>query len=317
MSIISFEKTVEILKSLDKIAVICHANPDGDTLGCAFALTRALKKSGKTVKVMCNSEIPKKFSYLLNNIDVDDFIPEYYIAVDVADLKLLGDEFSVKYGDKVFLAVDHHGSNREFAQNTFVDSSAAAACEIIYRIILALGVEIDVETANAIYTGISTDTGCFKYTNTSPATHRIAAEVMELGANFGMINKIMFETRTRSYVALEKLAMNSMKMFFDDRCAIITVTQDMYRKSGSDESEIDAICAIPRQIEGVDIGVTVKEKSENRYKISVRTNEPFDASQICAKLGGGGHPRAAGCEIIGSLDTVYDKLLECIEEFTQ
>ena len=139
--------------------------------------------------------------------------------------------------------------------------------------------------------------------------------MIESGADHSKINVIMFETKTRTYVALERLALESMKMFLDDRCAFITITRDMFRESGSDESEVDAIAAIPRQIEGVRVGVTMREKPDGTFKVSMRTHEGVDASAICAMLGGGGHPRAAGCTVDGDAQTARNLVVSCIEKF--
>jgi len=313
MALISFEKAAELLKEMDNILILCHANPDGDTLGSGFALCRALKAIGKKARVDCSSEIPSKFSYITEGIFNESFEAENFVAVDVADIRLLGDNYAKEYENKIKLNIDHHGSNTMFAENTLLDSSAAAACEVVYELICTLGVEVNKAIADCIYTGISTDTGCFRFTNTTAKTHIIASKVMEKGADIEKINRLMFETKSRSYMRLEKLALDTLKMYFDGRCAVLTIMQDMYEKSGAKESDTDAICAIPRQIEGVQIGASIKQKDEKRFKISVRTHAPYDAAKICGAMGGGGHPRAAGCEIFGSLDDVLDELLKTVE----
>ena len=313
MSLVSFEKAAELLLSMNNIIILCHANPDGDTLGSGFALCRALKALGKRARVDCSCEIPRKFSYLTDCVFNESFEAENFVAVDVADIKLLGDEYAKKYENKIKLNIDHHGSTTMFAENTLLDSSAAAACEVVYELLAHLGVEANKAIADCIYTGISTDTGCFRFTNTTAKTHIIASKVMEKGADIEKINRLMFETKSREYMRLEKLALDTLKMYFDGRCAVLTIMQDMYEKSGAKESDTDAICAIPRQIEGVQIGASIKQKAENRFKVSLRTHAPYDAAKICAAMGGGGHPRAAGCEIFGSLDDVLDELLKNIE----
>ncbi|MBR2315657.1 MAG: bifunctional oligoribonuclease/PAP phosphatase NrnA, partial [Clostridia bacterium] len=191
----------------------------------------------------------------------------------------------------------------------------AAACEIILEVIRALGVEITRSIANNIFTGLSTDSGCFRYSNVTPRTLRMAADMIESGAEHSKINTLMFETKTRTYVALERLALESMKMYLDDRCAVITITQDMFRQSGSDESEVDAIASIPRQIEGVQVGVTIRERPDSTFKVSMRSHEGIDVSDICAMMGGGGHPRAAGCTVEGDVESARSMVVECIREY--
>lgn len=312
--IIDLKTAAKFLENNDDFLILTHAHPDGDTLGCGFALCEALKSCGKNAIVRCGDSAPEKYSYM-GKLCEEDIEYENIIAVDVADAKLLGKEFEERFGGRVKLCIDHHGSNRLYAEQTILDPSAAAACEIILEVIKELGVEVTKSIADCIFTGLSTDSGCFRYSNVTPRTLRMAAEMIESGADHSKINVIMFETKTRTYVALERLALESMKMFLDDRCAFITITRDMFRESGSDESEVDAIAAIPRQIEGVSVGVTMREKPDGTFKVSMRTHEGVDASAICAMLGGGGHPRAAGCTVDGDAQNARNLVVSCIEKY--
>lgn len=312
--VVELNSAVEFLKERDNFLILTHAHPDGDTLGSAFALKYALEAVGKRAEVKCNDEIPNKFRYL-GKACGEEFSFETLLAVDVADSKLLGKDFEEKYADKVELCIDHHGSNRHFAQMTLLEPYAAAACEIILEIIHSLGVTVGKQIADCIYTGLSTDTGCFRYSNVTPRTMRMAAEMIECGADNVTVNTVMFETKTRTYVALEKLAVGGMKMYLDGKCAFITVTQEMYRQSGSDESEVDAISSLPRQIEGVLVGVTMRERPDGSYKVSMRSNRPVNVAEICAEMGGGGHPQAAGCQVEGTLEAATQTVLKNVESY--
>lgn len=312
MNNISVDECAELLKEYDNYLILTHRNPDGDTLGSAFALHRALAKLGKTSAVRCIEDIPAKYSFLWKNTENGDIEFEKTIAVDIADRKLLGDRFDRLYGGNIFLCIDHHMSHRQYAENLLLEDRAATA-EVIYELVNALGVTIDSGIADCIYTGIATDTGCFTFSNTEPSTHRIAAEMMEKGADFALINRLMFETRTMSYIKLEQMALSTIETYFNGRCAVMTVTQKMFEESGSNESECDGIASLPRKIEGVMIGVTVRERADGTYKVSLRTVAPYDASEICARLGGGGHSRAAGCDFDCPLDEVKAVLLKNIE----
>ena len=312
--IIDLIAAVEFLKNNDEYLILTHAHPDGDTLGCAFALCEALLSFGKKAAVRCSDPIPSKYGYMGATGEGDvDF--KKVIAVDVADTKLLGKDFEKSYGDRIDLCIDHHGSNRLYADKTLLDPTATAACEIILAVIRELGVDVTKTIANNIFTGLSTDSGCFRYSNVTPRTLRMAADMIEAGAEHTKINTAMFETKTRTYVALERLALESMKMYLDERCAFITITQDMFKESGSDESEVDAIAAIPRQIEGVLVGVTMREKADGTFKVSMRSHEGVDVSAICAMLGGGGHPRAAGCTVSGDVETARNTVVSSIEKY--
>ncbi len=312
MKRIDVKECATLLKEYDNYLILSHRNPDGDTLGSAFALKRALALLGKKSMVRCIDDIHPKFSYLWENLDNTDITFDKIIAVDVADKKLLGESFEKEYGDRVWLCIDHHLSNREYAENLLLEDRAAAAV-VIYEVICELGVEITPEIANCVYTGLATDTGCFMFSNTTPTVHRIAAEMMEKGADYTTINRLMFETKTLSYMKLEQMAVSTIESHFDGKCAIMTITRKMFEESGSSSSECDGIAGIPRKIEGVLVGVTIRERHDGSFKVSLRTVEPIDASKICGKVGGGGHNRAAGCEFNCSLEEVKQTLLEIIK----
>lgn len=311
---IEFSCAVERLKEADNILVLTHSNPDGDTLGSGFALLRALKKMGKRAKLLNNDVIPDKYAYLYEGIDADEFAEEFIVSVDVAEKKLLGDRIREKYGDRVDLSLDHHESSKHFAKETYVESDSASACEIIYTVIKALGVSVDSDIASCVYTGMSTDTGCFKYSNVTPRTHLIAAELISLGADHSKINEIMFDTKTFGSIMLEKLCYESLEMFCEGKVAVISVTKKMLSDCGVDKSALDAIKPITRQIQGVGIGITVKEEDNGKTGVSVRTSENYDASAICAHFGGGGHIRAGGCEFSTTVEEAKIKVIDYIEK---
>lgn len=315
MMIDSPKKVAEILKEQDNILILVHAHPDGDTLGCGFSLCRSLISLGKKARVSCSDPIPSKYSYLFNDIEEKSFEPDFIVAVDVADTKLLGKENEDLYKDKVDLCIDHHGSNRLYAKRTYLDADAAAACEIMLQVITELGVDFPKETADCIYTGLTTDTGCFRYSNVTPRTMIMGAEMIKKGASHADINTVMFDTKTKSYLELQRLCLEGLEMHFDGKCSLITVTQEMFRKSGSDESECDAIASLSRQVEGVVIGATLRERADGSFKVSLRTHAPVDASAICGKMNGGGHPRAAGCQLTGTLEEAKSTLLRNIEGY--
>ncbi len=303
----------EFLMDNDNFVILTHASPDGDTLGSGFALRAALELLGKKAKVICPDEIPAKFNFIAMQKDID-FEPETVVAVDIADDKLLGSLREV-YKDKIELCIDHHRSNTEFAKRLYLEADSGAATECVYNVIEVLGVEITPYIASCLYLGMATDTGCFKFSNTTPRTHRYSALLMEKGADYDEINRVMFETKSRGRIEMEKLVLESMEFFFKGKCAVITVTDEMIKKTGCSVDELDGITAMSRQIEGVLVGVTIKEKEDGRFKVSVRTFPPFDAAAICAKHGGGGHMRAAGCEFKLSATEVKELLLSTLEEF--
>lgn len=313
--LITAKEAAEFLLKRDKFLILTHANPDGDTLGSGFALNAALRQLGKASRVLCPDPIPSKFRFL----DTDrcpDFEPETVVAVDVADEKLLG-RLENEYKGKIDLCIDHHGSNLEYAEKVYLESDSAAACECVYNVLKELGVKLTPYIASSLYLGLATDTGCFKFSNVTPRTHRYAAELMELGADFDEINRVMFEVKSKSRIAMEKMVLQEMEFCCSGRCALITVTKDMIDSTGCEPTDLDGITALSRQIEGVLIGITIKEKEQGVFKVSLRTFEPYDASEICKAFGGGGHKRAAGCEFKKPLLEVKQMLIEKITEIME
>lgn len=298
---IEVKEAAEFLKTNDDYLILMHASPDGDTLGCGYSLCGALQKLGKRAKAICPDEIPHRFDYMREGIIEQDFDPQTIVCVDVADTKLLGD--MKESGDKAALCIDHHISNTEYAERLLLRGGYAAAAELMYEVILELGVEIDRSIANCIYTGIATDTGCFKFSNTTPQSHIIAARLIELGAEIAPINYAMFELKTPGRLKLEQKVLQDIKFFAEGHVAVISVMKSTIDNIPDiDSDDVGAMAAIPRQIEGVDIGISIKEKKNGVFKASLRSSERIDVSKIAQQFGGGGHARAAGCSFTAAYD---------------
>ena len=312
---ISLNEAAEFLRARDNFVILSHVYPDGDTLGSSTALCMGLQKLGKHAMIRCSDEIGPKYQFLFEKVKTEDFTPETVVAVDIADTSLFGEPLFGLYGDKVDLCIDHHPSNSCYAARCFIDPKAAATCEIIFDLLKLLGVEPDSAIAASLYTGITTDTGCFKYTNVTPRTYRIAADLVETGMNAPAINRRMFDTKSRAHMEIERRVADTMEYYCGDRVAFITITRQMIRETGATEDDMEGLSSIPRQVEGVLVGVTVREKETGGYKISLRAQQPVNASEICAKLGGGGHPGAAGCTLNTTLEEAKAQMLQAIREY--
>lgn len=308
------QEAAAMLRKADKILLLAHQYPDGDTLGSNFALCQALQALGKTVRVLCGDPVPERYDYLCMGVPQPDFEPEFVCAVDVADAKLLGPVVQAAYGDRVDLCIDHHSTNTGYAKNTCLDASCAAAAMVVFRLIGLLGVSLTANIAQCLYTGIATDTGCFKYANAGALTHRMAADCIDTGINYEMINRVNFDIKTRERIELERMALQRMKFYHDGRVAVMVIDNEMVRKSGAKENDMEGLPPIPRQITGVWVGITLRQKADGNYKISVRTGTHADASAICALLGGGGHNRAAGCSVDGTLEEATGAILQAVEQ---
>lgn len=315
---INIKQAAGLLLDHDNILILSHRKPDGDTLGCGFGLLHALLAAGKKARVECADPFPAKYHYFLGEDGQyipAEFEPEFIVAVDVASTSLLGALESVY--TSIDLCIDHHKSNELFAKATLLDANSASCAEVIYHLLVEMGVKIGTISANALYTGISTDTGCFKFRNTTASTHRTAAELIQLGADNAAINKAMFDTKSRGRVQVEMLAIQSMTFAFDGKCAVITLPADVAEKHNVSEDDLDGISALPRQIDGVLAGLTIRARADGTYRISFRCDQPVDASAIASEFGGGGHKGAAGCTMTGALEDVQALLLGAVERSFQ
>lgn len=310
---LSIAQTVRYLRRHNNYIILTHASPDGDTLGSAYALYYGLKETGKTACVICPDVIPKKYGYFARRTDHISREEATVIAVDVADKRLLG-SLCEEFGDRVDLNIDHHISNTRFAENLYLDSDAAATSECMYELLSAMHVNINDITAKALYTGIATDTGCFKYSNVTAKTHNIVAALYEYNIDAPEINRIMFDTKSRKLLELERMVLDAAEFHFNGRCILLPVTAEMQEKTGCSGTELEGIAVISRSVEGVSAGITLKQTDNCEFKVSLRTYPPLDASAICGKLGGGGHKGAAGATVSGTLDEVKQLVLKTVGE---
>ncbi len=307
----SINDLAQTLKSMNNIYIVTHMFPDGDALGSAFSLCRMLQKLGKKAAVLLGNEISKKFEFMTGYIEPQIFNEEYIVSVDLASNSLLESSLE-KYAYKIDLCIDHHISNRKFAALNYIDSNAAANCEIIYDLIDLLNVQIDKYIAEGLYIGISSDTGCFRYSNTTYKSHEIAAKLMKQGVAVSKINEKLFTLKSRKILEIEKILNQNIKYFSEGKCAITFITLKDFEKHEIKDSECDGIASIPIRIEGVNVGITLREKSPDNYKVSVRTSEEVNANDIASLFEGGGHFRAAGFSIQGKINEIINEIANTI-----
>lgn len=315
MERVDFRQAAEFLKSCEDVYILIHHSPDGDCIGSGFSLQAVLRQMGKRAKVLCADPIPEKYAYLLPEQGEEDFPPKNIVSVDVADSKLFGC-YCEAYGDKVELCIDHHVSNTGYAQKLLLEADAAAACEVLYGLYKYMGVELTEQMAACLYTGIATDTGCFKFSNTTPVTHRYAAELMERfpDLDYAHINRIMFDIKSPSRMRAEMLMLGRMEFYLDGRCTMIAATQELFDETGMDPKDTEGMTNLPLQLEGVEVGITIREKEPGAYKVSMRSANDANVSAICQTLGGGGHVKAAGCLLKGDIAEIKATLVEAVRK---
>lgn len=312
--LIDIKTACDEIRSRDNFLIFAHQKPDGDTFGAAFALLWALQDMGKKARVFCADGFPGRYKFIYDKYTPDlSFDVEYVIAADIASAGLISSA-PVPYSDRVDLCVDHHKSNSLFAKMTLLDATAAAACEIMLKIITELGVNIDSRIATALFTGISTDTGCFKYSNVTAETHRAAALTIDAGAEHAKVNKLMFDTKSRGLLMVERFLTETIEYYEDGKIAVAVLPVDVADVYKVYDGELDGLSSFPVRIEGVFVGITVRIKAEGSHRVSVRSAPPVDASLICSKFGGGGHANAAGCTIAGTLEDVTSNILAAVVE---
>lgn len=286
-----------LLLEQKRFTILIHRHPDGDTIGSGFALMAALRGLGKEVRLHSPDALSRRYGIVTGTEDTTAGLENsFVVAVDVADLALLG-RLEGEYGQRVDLCVDHHPSNKRYAKNLLLRGESASCCEVIYDLLVAMGCEITPAIANAIYLGASTDTGCFRYGNTTANTHLVAAKVIEAGADHGRINRVIFETVSPQRLTFESRVRETLQYFYGGHCALMYQLQSAFAGLDLEESELEGISNIPRTIEGVEVGVTVRQQADGSCRISLRSSDFVDASEICQRFGGGGHKRAAGCTI--------------------
>ncbi len=302
-------ETARFLEQRDDFAIVTHRRPDGDTLGCAALLCLGLRQLGKKAHILRNPEITEKYLSLHQGLTKE--APEdtdTLIAVDVASDNMLGNRFA-HLQEKIALRIDHHSAATSFTPYELVDGDAAACGEIVYDVLKAMGARLDKAMAEALYTAVSTDTGCFRYANTTANTLRVAADCLEAGADTFAMNQVYFETNTLGRLRLQGWLVENALFLADGRIVICPLPREQELALGLTEDDLENISGFPRSIAGVKIAATLRQEPDGKIKMSVRAVPGFDAAGICQKFGGGGHKGAAGA----SMDMTMEAAVEAVK----
>lgn len=283
------------------IAIVTHVNPDGDAIGSSIALMRAIDGVGKkTVDLYCQDEPPKVFDFLegFDRVKKPEGIKKVYdlvIALDCSDLERMGSCSSIMEKADYTINIDHHVSNTHYADINIVDSDAAATGEVIFNLIDLLTSSNIGSIAEPLYTAIISDTGGFSFSNTTPKTHRITADLIEWGVDLDRISRLLFKEYSLEWVRLLGKAINSLKIYHDGNVAIMHITQEMFKSSGATVEHTTGIIQYAKDISGVELAIVLREESPHTTKVSLRSQSQIDVSALAMQFGGGGHKRAAGC----------------------
>jgi phosphoesterase RecJ-like protein len=298
--ILSARGAAGYLEALDNVLLLTHVRPDGDTIGSAAALCRALRDCGQTAYLLPNPEITATYApYAAPYWAPEGWQAEHIVSVDIADASLLP-ENAQPYRDRIELAIDHHPSQTFFARNTCLEADSAACGEIVYEIIQHL-TALTADIALPLYVAVSTDCGGFQYGNTTARTHRIAAALMDV-VDVAAVNKALFRTKSRVRLAMESRMVADMKLFDHQRVVVMEIPLSLRQEMQATDADIEELSALPALVEGTDCGVTLRELRPGTVKVSVRTGPRVDACALCRILGGGGHHAASGATVEGTLN---------------
>ena len=291
------KETAEFLLARDSFAILTHRRPDGDTLGSSAALCLSLRSVGKRAHVIFNEETTDRFAWLHERLTKPEAeAGDCILTVDVASPGMLPKAFE-KYLGRIELRIDHHGSATSFTDNELVEPEKAACAEIIADLLAPLGCEMDRKTADALYVGVSTDTGCFRYANTTAHTFSVAAACAAAGARVYELNQVLFETNTLGRLKMQAWIVEHMQMLRSGDMAIVAIPLAVEEALGVTGDDMDNISSFPRTVAGVCMAATLRETKEGDCKLSVRAIPGYDATKIAEKFGGGGHKGAAGASI--------------------
>ena len=306
----------EILKEINEaenIVILTHETPDGDAIGSSLGMKLALEKIGKNADIIM-SKYARMYSFLpgFETIKGESEIKNYDLAIslDCATLKRMDNKEYFENAKKT-IVIDHHGSNNMYGDINYVNPVSPACSEILLVILNYFEIEIDVKIGTCLMTGIITDTGGLQYPSTTADTFEYAAELLRKGVNISEICKKTLQTKTKANFELSKRVMERVELLEDGKVAFSYITTKDMEEVNAEEGDHEGLVNIGREIEGVEVAIFIRQKeNDDLYKVSMRTGDKVNASDVCLMFGGGGHPRAAGALIPGTIEQVKEKLLK-------
>ena len=310
MSDITLLESAAFLRERDRLLILTHIRPDGDTLGSAAALCHALRRLGKTAALFRNVDTTDKYAPFMENYWAGaDYAYDTVISVDLADARM----FPKGFEGTVDLAFDHHPNGGSYAARRIVWADRSSCGELILALLEELG-DITAEEADLLYMAVSTDTGCFVYANVNANTFHAAGRLVDLGARAPYLNNLLFRTKRRARLLLEGYIYSTLRSYKNDQLNIAVITLDMLEKSGAVESDCEDLAGLAGLVAGSRVSVTIRELREGHSKVSMRSDGSVSCTEICKRFGGGGHLMASGCELDLSGEETAEVLRSAIEE---
>jgi phosphoesterase RecJ-like protein len=311
----AYKKTADLIRNSSTFVITSHIDPDGDAVGCILAICSVLKRLGKTAKVVCEDPVPPSYTFLEGADQVVSspdgaagVAAEVAMVVDAATLERTGWAAEVVGRCKTVVNIDHHRSNGYFGDHNIVEKAAGACGEIVFRLLQAMGIDLAMNEAEALYVAILSDTGCFRFPTTSAETLKIAAHLLEVGVKpYHVASRIYWQKSLPSLKILGD-ALSSIEVTDGGSVATMEITQAMYRTSGASGVDTEGFANYPRSIDGVAVGVLLRETDSGHFRVSLRAAEGYDVDVVARAFGGGGHATAAGFRIEGDLEDVKARI---------
>lgn len=308
----------DIINKSETIAILPHVSADGDALGSSFALAIVLSGFGKKVNVLLEEEIPEVYADLpgrdfsrVFQKDDKEYDKQYdlVLALDCGDVDRLASRREAFSSAEKNANIDHHATNTEFAAYNYLDTSSSATGEIIFDLIEKMGAKLTKDVALCLYVAITTDTGGFRYSNTTAQTHRITAELLSQRIDVAKVSQRVFDSVSYGKVKLTGAAIESLELYEEGKIALMSLSNELIKKLATKDEDSDGIINTARNISGVEVAAMLKQLDSGEVKVNLRSNSYVDVSAVAARYSGGGHERAAGFTATGSLEQIKDKLL--------
>ena len=311
----TLDNILEEINKAESIVILTHENPDGDAVGTGLALYNALKQMGKNPDIII-PEYPRIFGFLPGTDEVkkESSVQKYDLAisVDCATIKMLNGFASYFEDAKVKISIDHHSTNTMFGDLNYVSPDAPACAQILLVVLEYFKVNITKDIGTCILTGIITDTGGFQYSGVTAETFKFVAELLEKGVNVSKVYRRVLQTRTKANFELNRIASDRLEFFEDGKVAFTYITKEDEEKVNAETGDHEGIVEIGRDIEGVEVSIFIRQ-TDKGCKVSMRSNEYVNVSDVCLLLGGGGHIHAAGCSLQCTVEQAKEKILRQVK----
>lgn len=290
---------IHTLKNSQRIGISFHTSPDGDSLGSSLALLNILRAIGKDAYIICKESIPETFTFLPNSEEVNESLgivkpnTDCVIVLDCGNIERINGDLDLKCDEYTVINIDHHKSNEMYGKFNYVNSDSAAVGEIIYEIMISLGVSLSIDIAKCIYTSLLTDTGSFRHSSTTSNTHKIAGRLVSTGMDFSEIHRIIFENKNYKRVKLYGKVINDLELSQDEKIAFLYAKRSYFEELAIENDDTSDLICFGTKIDSAEVAILFKEK-DGELKVSLRSKNIVDVREIAESYGGGGHIRAAG-----------------------